>query len=350
MPLEKGGPGEVLQSSRRPKTALNQLVSGQCLTDFFNLGFVRNYLFQTDFSDQEYFDTCYDAWYIRAVKKRCNSCVFLRLWQPLFLNMIDPKRLSVGRYLPFETPLHRIDARSKLVCSVGLITALFFAPSWSGWAIVLLTLVLISRVSGIPGRYLSGNLRSLLPILVLTLLLNALMTPGSPIVEGYAVTVEGLARGGTLCLRLMVIVTVTALLSLTTSPLDLADGLQSLLKPLTWVRVPVHEFALTGTIALRLIPLLADEAARIRRAQLSRGARTTGSLARRLKDLGAILVPLFAAAFSRAERLADAMEARGYRGAHGRTRYREGRMGWRDAVAFAVTISITTGALLLDVI
>ena len=207
----------------------------------------------------------------------------------------------------------------------------------------------MSRASGIPAIYLLGNVRSLLPILVMTLVLNGFLTPGHPVWAGQALTYEGLTRGGTLCLRLVVIVTVTSLLSLTTSPIQLADAIQSLLGPLAGLRLPVHELALTTTIALRLIPLLADEASRIRTAQLSRGATSRGSLARRMRDLGAILIPLFTAAFGRAERLADAMESRGYRGAEGRTRYQEARFGRADVVAVLICVVVTVGALSLGV-
>ena len=250
--------------------------------------------------------------------------------------MIDPGRLSVGRFLAIDSPLHRVDGRTKILCSVGIVVGLFLSPSWEGWVAGLIGLTVVALGSDIPLGYLSGNLKPLVPILALTLILNALMTPGQRVIEDYPMTEEGLARGGILAIRLIVIVTVTALLSMTTSPLDLADALESLLAPLLWLRVPVHELAVTGTIALRLIPLLADEAIRIRRAQLSRGARTRGSVTRRLKDLGAILIPLFAAAFARAERLADAMEARGYRGAAERTQYREARFGRQDLFAFVV--------------
>jgi energy-coupling factor transport system permease protein len=263
--------------------------------------------------------------------------------------MIDPRRLSIGRYLPIETYLHQVDARTKIICSTGLVVVLFVSGSWQGWVIGMLGLLVTCVTCGIPSSYLLGNLRSLLPILILTFGLNAYMTPGAPAWDGSSLTDEGLVRGGILCLRLITIVTLTSLLSLTTSPLELADGLQSLLAPLSRLRIPIHELALTATIALRLIPLLADEATRIRTAQLARGARTRGSLTRRIKDLSAILIPLFAAAFGRAERLADAMSSRGYKGAEGRTRYHDARFGRADLVAFTICIAFTIGALLLSV-
>ena len=250
--------------------------------------------------------------------------------------MIQPSRLSIGRYLPIGTPLHRLDARTKVVCISLVVVSLFVSPFWQGWLVGLLAIGTVSVGSGIPLTYLTGNLRTLMPILVLTFVLNGWMTPGTRVWEALPLTEEGLGRGGILCLRLILIVTVTGLLSLTTTPLELADGIQSLCSPLVRLRVPVHELALTATIALRLIPLLIDEAVRIRNAQLARGASANGPLHKRVRDAAAVLVPLFASAFSRSERIAEAMEARGYSGAAGRTRYREPRLGVADVLATAL--------------
>lgn len=251
--------------------------------------------------------------------------------------MIQPSRLSIGRYLPIETPLHRLDARTKIVCISLIVVSLFVSPVWQGGLAGLFAIAILSVGSGIPSTYLTANLRPLLPILVLTLLLNGWMTPGKQVWDGLSLTEEGLGRGALLCLRLVLIVTVTGLLSLTTTPLELADGIQSLCGPLTRLRIPVHELALTATIALRLIPLLIDEAVRIRNAQLSRGASAHGPLHKRVRDAAAVLVPLFASAFSRSERIAEAMEARGYTGAAGRTRYREPQFGKEDILAAAAS-------------
>ena len=261
--------------------------------------------------------------------------------------MIQPSRLSIGRYLPIETSLHRLDARTKIACISLIVVSLFVTSLWQGWVVGLIGIGVLSVGSGIPSSYLTTNLRPLFPILLLTLILNGWMTPGERISEGLALTQEGLSRGGILCLRLVLIVTITGLLSLTTTPIELADGIQSLCGPLTRLRIPVHELALTATIALRLIPLLVDEAVRIRNAQLARGASTRGALHKRIRDAAAVLVPLFAAAFSRSERLAEAMEARGYNGASGRTRFREPAFSRRDALAVTVSAAFCTGTLIL---
>lgn len=258
-------------------------------------------------------------------------------------------RLSIGRYLPIETVFHKLDARTKILCIFAVVVSLFLSPAWYSWVIALIGIGSVSAATGIPISYLADNLRPLFPILFLTFILNAWMTPGDRLSTDIPFTDAGMSRGGILCLRLIVIVTVTSLLSLTTTPLELADGIQSLLSPLNRVRVPVHELALTATIALRLIPLLIDEAFRIRNAQLSRGASTTGSWKVRIRDAASILIPLFVSAFSRAERLAEAMEARGYRGSTGRTRYREPALGRPDLVAFLLSFAFCIGSLLLEI-
>ena len=263
--------------------------------------------------------------------------------------MIHPSRLSIGRYLPIETTFHRLDARTKIVCVLVLIVSLFLSPIWQSWIVAIIGIGMVSALVGIPISYLAENLRPLFPILLLTFGLNAWLTPGEQMSDDLPFTVTGMSRGGILCLRLVLIVTVTSLLSLTTTPLELADGIQSILSPLSYMRVPVHELALTATIALRLIPLLIDEAIRIRNAQLSRGASTTGPWSVRIRDAGAILIPLFVSAFSRAERLAEAMEARGYRGAQDRSRFREPAFKMIDVAAFAMCVSFFAGSVFLDI-
>ncbi|MBS14196.1 MAG: transporter [Gemmatimonadetes bacterium] len=289
---------------------------------------------------EESFDTHQVGWYIFATKNRPNPCFFIWLrvlFQPMTTHT---SRISIGRFLPMDSPLHALDARTKVLCSVGLVASLFWAPASTAWGFALGSLAPVVVGARIPFSYLLGNLRPLAPIVILTVVLNGIYTPGTGVHPSLPLTAEGLVRGGELGLRLVVIVTVTALLSLTTSPLDLADGIQSMLSPLSRLRIPVHELALTTTIALRLIPLLSDEALRIRTAQLARGASSQGGLTRKLKDLSAILIPLFIAAFGRSERLAEAMAVRGYSGAEGRTRYRMSRLGPKDLAAVVTTTII----------
>jgi len=311
----------------------------------FTAQVLRNSLFQTHFCPEETFDNPEWAWYISACKKQLIPCVYSTL-RLLFLSLMNQARLSIGRYLPIGSPLHRLDARTKIVCTTGLIVTLFLQGTPTGWMASLVGLVVVSRMTGLPFSFFWGNLKSLSPIIILTLGLNAWLMPGTPVHPDAAFTIEGIQRGGLLCLRLVVIVWATTLLTLTTSPMALADGLRWLLHPLTWIRIPVAELALTASIALRLIPLLTDEATRIQTAQKSRGADVTGSLARRIRSLGSILIPLFVSAFGRAEKLADAMELRGYSGSQARTQLREPKLSGADALtlgiclAFVLTVAV----------
>ena len=199
---------------------------------------------------------------------------------------------------------------------------------------------LSARLSKLPQRVLLGNLKPLIPILLLTVTLNACLTPGKSVLrlsEHLAFTEAGLARGGFLALRLGAMVIGTTLLTLTTSPLELADGIETLFRPLQRFRIPVHELAMTVTIALRFVPILVDEANRLHSAQLARGADFGGGPIRRIRSLLPLLLPLFVSAFGRADRLAIAMEARCYRGHHGRTHYQTLTLAGRD---YAVLIGI----------
>jgi len=228
--------------------------------------------------------------------------------------------------------------------------------SRSGSSLVCATLfvILATRASRLPVRAVLGNLRPLTPILILTFALNAWATSGRPAIPiplGLgALTYEGLARGLFLVFRLSALVLGTSLLTLTTSPLGLADGLESLLSPLKRLRVPVHELAMTTTIALRFVPMLVDEVDRLQKAQLARGADFTGGPIKRVRAVFPLLLPLLVSAFGRADRLAVAMEARCYGGDVGRTRYRVLVFSGRDwqalvGILAAAVLALSAGSL-----
>ena len=224
------------------------------------------------------------------------------------------------------------------------------AGSGLATAALLILLGFLAATAQLPLRMLLGNLKPLLPLLLLTFGLNAILTPGSPVAAlplGLGeVTAAGLKRGLFLSGRFAALVLAASVLTLTTSPLDLADGLESLLKPLRRVGVPTHELAMTTTIALRFIPILIDEADRLRNAQLARGADFGGGPVRRVRSLFPLLLPLFVSAFSRADHLAVAMEARCYRGDVGRSRYRQLRWGWSECLTTACAAGIASGVFL----
>lgn len=255
--------------------------------------------------------------------------------------------IALGKYVAGTSVLHRLDPRTKLVAVVLLMgTALGsrgVAPVL-GFGLVVGAAVLLSRL---PVALLARNLRSFLWLLAMTALLHACMTPGHLLwrVPGLdlEVTREGLRAAALFTARLAAVVTAAALLTLTTSPLELTDGIERLLRPLQRVRVPAHELAMMVAIALRFIPVLAEEAERLQKAQMARGAEFTGGPIARARKLVPLLVPLFLSAFARADRLAVAMEARGYRGGEGRTQYRQLRFGRADALAGLVTAAALGG-------
>ncbi len=250
--------------------------------------------------------------------------------------------ITFGRYVPTGSVVHRLDARTKMISLLALLSA---NVSGGAFIPVLGLLLFVFGVAGLAHLRLSlllGNLRPMAWLLGLTVLLNAVLTPGQSHLFGF--TEEGVRQGLFLALRLTGLVLAASLLTLTTSPLDLADGIERLLRPAKRLGVPAHELAMTLTIALRFVPTLADEAERLRRAQLSRGADLEGGLLRRIRGLTSLLVPLFLSAFRRADRLAVAMEARCYRGEEGRTHYARAGFRGMDVVA-AVGVALVTAGM-----
>lgn len=250
--------------------------------------------------------------------------------------------LLIGQYVPGESPVHRLDPRTKLVAATLYVLALFFLQRWAGYAVASLLVLAAWALSGLPLRLLARSLRPVAWIAALTVVLHALFTApeGQALVHWgpVRVTAAGLDSGLRFGLRLVLLMVASSLLTLTTSPIQLADGIERLARPLQRFGFPAHELAMMMTIALRFIPTLMEEAERIIKAQTARGADFgRGSVLQRIRSLVPVLVPLFVGAFRRADDLALAMESRCYRGAEGRTRMRVLRMGARDAMALAAT-------------
>ncbi|MBX5464016.1 MAG: energy-coupling factor transporter transmembrane protein EcfT [Clostridia bacterium] len=256
-----------------------------------------------------------------------------------------PEALTIGHYVPGDSPVHRLDSRVKLLLTMAYVVVLFFAARPAAYAALLLLPLAGYLLARMPLGMVWQGLRPVAFVLLLTVVLNALMTPGHPLYRlgRVAVTAEGLRLGLEMAVRLILLMVTSTLLTLTTSPIELTDGLESLLRPFRRVGVPAHELAMMMTIALRFIPTLLEEAQNILKAQQARGADfESGNLLRRARAMVPLLVPLFVGAFRRADELATAMEARCYHGGEGRTRYREYRIGRADWVAAGVT----TAALL----
>ena len=252
------------------------------------------------------------------------------------------KDITLGQYFPGKSVIHLLDPRTKLIMLIVYIVALFVAVSWVSYAVMLAFLVAVIAVSQMPGKNIVRGMEPLLMILIFTGVLNLFFTQGETVLFTFWViniTLEGLERAFFMVIRIMMLITGTFLLTYTTSPIALTDGLESLLSPLKKLHLPVHELSMMMCIALRFIPTLIEETDKIMSAQKARGADfENGSLMDRVKALVPILVPLFISAFRRADELATAMECRCYQGGDGRTKMKLLRYSRRDFQAFGIGI------------
>ena len=257
------------------------------------------------------------------------------------------KDITLGQYFPGNTVIHRLDPRTKLILVIVYIAALFTAKWYVSYGLVLLFLAASIRISRIHLKVILKGVKPLIIIIALTALLNLFYTPGHELVSFWIFTItwEGIQSAFFMVLRIVMLIAGTFLLTYTTSPISLTDGLESLLGPLKKLHAPVHELAMMMSIALRFIPTLVEETDKIISAQKARGADfESGNIIRRARALVPILVPLFISSFRRADELAVAMECRCYHGGKGRTRLKQLRYARCDAGAFA------TGAALLGAV
>lgn len=249
------------------------------------------------------------------------------------------KDITLGQYFPGDTPIHRLDPRTKLILVVLYIVALFQAKAWPSYLLLIALTIICMAISRITPRNIFKGLKPMLFIIAVTALLNLFYTKGTPVREGWIITWEGIDHAVKMMLRITLLITGTFLLTYTTSPMALTDGLEMLLRPLKKLKVPVHEMTLMMSMALRFIPTLIEETDKIMSAQKARGADfETGSLIQRAKALLPILVPLFVSSFRRADELAVAMESRCYHGGEGRTRMNELHYATNDYVALFLGI------------
>ena len=250
------------------------------------------------------------------------------------------KDITLGQYFPGNSVVHRLDPRTKLIALIVYIVALFTADSWLAYGIAFAFLAVSIAVSKIPVKAIVRGMKPLVVVLIFTGILNLFFTGGETVlvtVWKITITVEGLIRAIFMVTRILMLISATFLLTYTTSPISLTDGLESLLNPLKKLRLPVHELSMMMCIALRFIPTLIEETDKIISAQKARGADfETGSIMKRLKALVPILVPLFISAFRRADELATAMECRCYHGGDGRTKMKLLRLKYADYSTFAL--------------
>lgn len=256
--------------------------------------------------------------------------------------------ITLGQYYPGDSFLHRMDPRAKILCTMIFIVAIFLANNlWSYLLVAGFTFLAIA-MSGVPTSLIWKAIKPLWIILVFTMGIHVLTTPGNELFTWKFIHIseEGIRNGLIMTLRLVFLIAFSSLLTYTTSPIVLTDGIEVLLMPFKRFGVPAHELAMMMTIALRFIPTLLEETDRIMKAQSSRGADfVNGNLWQRAKNMVPLLVPLFISAFRRADDLATAMEARCYCGGEGRTKMHQLAYTWRDRNAFLAVILVT--ALLL---
>ncbi|MFA9398190.1 MAG: energy-coupling factor transporter transmembrane protein EcfT [Clostridiaceae bacterium] len=253
------------------------------------------------------------------------------------------KDITIGQYIPGDSKIHKMDPRAKILISIIYIIDLFIVNSLKGYIFVTIFTLSCIIISKIKFKYIFKGLKPIILLILITAVFNIFLTPGENLVWNYkAISIyeEGLYLAFFMVVRLVFLITGTSILTLTTSPIELTDGIEKLLNPFKKIGVPAHELAMMMTIALRFIPTLMDETDKIMKAQMARGADfESGNIVKRAKNLIPILVPLFISSFRRADELAMAMESRCYRGGEGRTRMKILKFSVNDAVGSIVTIA-----------
>lgn len=252
------------------------------------------------------------------------------------------KNITLGQYYPGDSLIHRLDPRTKLMIALLLLITIFVVKTFWAFGVIAVLLCVVIGIAGVGVKTVLRGIKPLLFIIIFTFVLNILFYDGEHVIWEYGVlkiSVEGIQKAVFIAIRLVLLIMATSLLTLTTSPMQLTDGLESLAGPLKKIRVPVHEMAMMMSIAMRFIPTLIDETDRIMKAQTARGAEfDSGNIFKKAKNMVPLLVPLFVGAFKRADELALAMESRCYRGGEGRTRMKVLSMARRDVVSLVVSV------------
>ncbi|MBS4216535.1 MULTISPECIES: energy-coupling factor transporter transmembrane component T family protein [Neobacillus] len=261
------------------------------------------------------------------------------------------EKMIFGRYVPADSVIHKMDPRSKLIIIFFFVCVIFLANNGVTYALIGIYTFLMLGFSKIPIRFLYGGLKPIIWLVLFTFILQLFFTKGGSLIFHWGpvkIYEEGLKMGIFISLRFFFLILMTSLLTLTTTPIEITDGLETLLNPLKKVRFPVHEMALMMSISLRFIPTLMQETDKIMKAQIARGVEfASGPLKERIKAVIPLLIPLFVSSFKRAEELAVAMEARGYRGGEGRTKYRQLSWAAADTVQIVLLVVLTILLVLL---
>lgn len=260
--------------------------------------------------------------------------------------------ITLGQYFPSNGILHKLDARTKILFLIAFIVLIFCSFNFFALGLVTAFTAVTVLLSKVPVKMFLKSLKTIIIIVVITSVLNLFYGTGEPIFEWwiFSITLNGIFNAIFVTVRIICLVVVSSALTFTTSPTDMTDGLERLMKPLTLFHISVHEIAMMMTIALRFVPTLLEETDKIMSAQKARGAdMESGNLIKRIKALIPVLVPLFVSSFRRAYDLAMAMECRCYRGGQGRTRLKQMRFTKKDVWAFAIMILLTAGVVLCDI-
>ncbi len=258
--------------------------------------------------------------------------------------------ITLGQYYQTESVIHKLDPRIKLAGTLIYIISLFIVDNIWGYLCAALFLFAIVRLSKVPFKFMVKGMRAILFLLLITLVFNLFLTPGETLIQFWKlkITIEGLRMAVRMAVRLTLLIIGSSIMTLTTTPNNLTDGMERALRPLKIFRLPVHEIAMIMSIALRFIPILLEETDKIMKAQIARGADfETGNIFKRAKAMVPLLVPLFISAFRRANDLAMAMEARCYRGGEGRTKMKPLIYKRRDAIAYLILFTYLAGSIVI---
>lgn len=258
--------------------------------------------------------------------------------------------ITLGQYYQTDSVIHRLDPRVKLVATILFIVSLFVVDNFAGYFIAAVFLACMVKISGVPFRFMVKGMKSIVFLLIIAVIFNLFLTPGEAVVTVWKLTItkEGIRIAMMMAVRLVFLIIGSSLMTLTTTPNNLTDGMEKLMAPLKLFRVPVHEVAMMMSIALRFIPILLEETDKIMKAQIARGADfESGNLIKKAKGMVPLLVPLFISAFRRANDLAMAMESRCYNGGENRTKMKPLVYKAGDYAAYAITVVYVTAAFVL---
>lgn len=258
--------------------------------------------------------------------------------------------ITIGQYYQTDSVVHRLDPRVKLIATIIFIISLFCVDNIWGYLIAAVFLAGCIKLSNVPFKFMVRGMKAILFLLLITVAFNLFLTPGEPLVQIWKLTIskEGLALAVTMAIRLSFLIIGSSVMTLTTTPNNLTDGMESLMKPLNKLKVPVHEIAMMMSIALRFIPILLEETDKIMKAQIARGADfESGNVIKKAKAMVPLLVPLFISAFRRANDLAMAMEARCYRGGEHRTKMKPLVYKKQDYMAYLVLLAYFAACIVI---